>query len=280
MNTIEVSLPTDKNGYIGRECHYSDCHKYFKILLKDDIFFLYCPYCGKTDTIDNFHTDDQQKYALSIAEDKIIKTFGKMIEQEFNQSNRKRSSSIIGFDVQCRPGPKRPIRYYYEIDLETYIECSNCSLNYAVYGVFAYCPKCGTHNSLQILRKGMDIVLKQLELADGQEEELYETLIRNSLDNCVASLDGFGREVTKKYPTILGSYLDNGLSFQNIESARSNVKNHFNIDFASDLSQDEWDDVIDCFQKRHLCVHKMGVIDQKYIDASGNKDAKIGKKLS
>jgi hypothetical protein len=40
-----------------------------------------------------------------------------------------------------------------------------------IYGVFGYCPDCGEHNSLQILDKNLELVIKMLDMASSAEGE-------------------------------------------------------------------------------------------------------------
>ena len=68
--------------------------------------------------------------------------------------------------VEGRP---HPVQHYRESQLETEVVCEKCSLRYAIYGVFAYCPDCGEHNSRQILNKNLDLAGKQLGLAESIE---------------------------------------------------------------------------------------------------------------
>jgi hypothetical protein len=39
-----------------------------------------------------------------------------------------------------------------------------CTLDYAIYGVFAFCPDCGAHNSLQMLQKNFKVIPKLMRL--------------------------------------------------------------------------------------------------------------------
>ena len=63
-----------------------------------------------------------------------------------------------------------------------------------MYGVFAFCPDCGQHNSLQILEGSFGTVTKLLDLASTAPEELGRKLVQNALEDCVSAFDGFGRE--------------------------------------------------------------------------------------
>jgi hypothetical protein len=55
------------------------------------------------------------------------------------------------------------------------------------------------------------------------------------------------------------------IRFQNIVAARRKVQDAFGFDFADSLGSDEWDCACRVFQKRHLLAHKMGVIDEEYL---------------
>jgi hypothetical protein len=55
---IKISLPTDENGLVGRECPNPPCHGYFKVRsgtgLKGNNLPCHCPYCGYTAGYDQF----------------------------------------------------------------------------------------------------------------------------------------------------------------------------------------------------------------------------------
>ena len=78
----------------------------------------------------------------------------------------------------------------------SFIDSMN-SLRYAIYGVFAFCPDCGVHNSRQILDRNLALATKQLALAAEKGGDLEDYLIREALSGAVASFDGFGRETCR-----------------------------------------------------------------------------------
>ena len=99
----------------------------------------------------------------------------------------------IGMSLKVEGRP-HPIKHYRESQLETEVVCDHCSLRYAIYGVFAYCPDCGRHNSRQILDKNLELAGKQLYLAASVERELSAHLVADALENVVSAFDVFGRE--------------------------------------------------------------------------------------
>jgi hypothetical protein len=157
--------------------------------------------------------------------------------------------------------------------------CDNCTLKYTVYGSFGYCPDCGVHNSLQILGKNLRVAHKLLDLAKDQEPELQAQLLSDALENGVSAFDGFGRETCQVFSTKANDPSKaKNISFQNLPGAQKNVQQLFGIDLAAGLSASEWLSVNIAFQKRHLLAHKMGIVDEAYVRATGDADAIVGRK--
>ena len=166
---------------------------------------------------------------------------------------------------------QHPIRYYREKNLETLVVCDKCTLRFAIYGVFGWCPDCGEHNSLQILSKNLELARKELSLANSVEAELAEHLVGDALENVVSAFDGFGREICSQKAT--------DIRFQNMVGARRRVQEAFGFDFADQLSTDSWISICRIFQKRHLLSHKMGVIDDEYVQKANDPGAVVGRRI-
>jgi len=279
---FSIPLPTDEEGYLGRECPNEDCKGYFKIVpgtgLKG-VTACHCPYCGHTADQSDFATPDQVEYAKSVAIRKITDAVVKDLKSlEFDI--KPRGGFGIGVSMKVKPGRPHPIHWYRERALETHIECSNCTLRYAVFGVFAFCPDCRQHNSLQILGKNLEVVVKMLDMASSVDRELGERLVENALEDCVSAFDGFAREICRVNAQA-SSDPDEALrvSFQNLVGARQKVSTFFKLDLAVGLTDHEWKTATRAFQKRHLLAHKMGVADKEYVRKSGDADAVVGRKI-
>lgn len=186
----------------------------------------------------------------------------------------------IGISMKLEPHSPTPIRYYYEKNLETDVVCDRCTLVYAIYGEFAFCPDCGSHNSITILKKNIEFVEKMLALAEQQEQALAERLIGDALENLVSAFDGFGREVCKVASIKASNPTEAGdVRFQNLIGAQSRVQRLFSLDLSSFILPDDWNFVCRCFQKRHLLAHRMGVVDNDYVQATKDYSAVVGRKI-
>jgi len=133
-------MPADENGLVGRECPNPECLGYFKVKfgtgLKGENLPCHCPYCGHTAGHDHFWTQDQLAYARSIMENEVSKAL-KADTQEWDRELRQSTqNSLLKLSVEFK-GHSHPIRYYREKQLETHVTCDNCTLEYAIYGVFA-----------------------------------------------------------------------------------------------------------------------------------------------
>ena len=270
---LSIPINADEDGYLGRECPVEECLGYFKITPGTGIKEpapCHCPYCGHSGDSNTFFTQEQIEYAKSIA----LRQFTDALHQdlksmEFNQPPR--GGFGIGISLKVTQGARHPIQHYREKELETEVICDACTLRYAIYGVFGWCPDCGIHNSVQILSKNFELARKELSLAETVEKDLADHLIGDALENVVSAFDGFGREICLRK----GSEI----RFQNLPGARRNVQEKFGFDFADGLTAEQWQYVSRVFQKRHLLAHKMGVIDDEYVQRANDPGAVAGRKV-
>ena len=280
---FNVPIPPDEDGFTGRECPVPECLGYFKVQfgtgLKGEGLPCHCPYCGHVGSHNEFYTEEQIEYAKSVALNRLTGALLKDLKaMEFNHRPKGKFGVGISLKVEGRP---HPIRHYREKQLETEVTCDHCTLRYAIYGVFAFCPDCGTHNSLQILNKNLELAEKELALAGTVEGDLAEHLISDALENAVSAFDGFGREACRICAVVSSAPAKaEHMSFQNLDSARHYIQELFDFDLASGVDSKEWEFACRCFQKRHLLAHKMGVVDEAYLKASGDSYAVLGRKVS
>ena len=278
--TYSVSIDPDSEGYLGREC--PACEKYFKVVPGTGIdgegeIPCVCPYCGTSAPSDHFWTKAQLEYAESVAFSQVVGELDKMLKRLERKPDPKAFISI-GIKVEGKPVP---IVYYRELDLEQRLTCDNCTLQYAIYGVFGFCPDCGVHNSQQILVNNLSLTDQLLALAENTEPEIGRKLAESALADSIAAFDGFGREIAAVHsgpaskPKQAAS-----ISFQNLKRASEQVEELFGIDLSAPLDLTQWEHVNRCFQKRHVFAHKMGVADQHYVDRSGDDPSLVGRRLS
>ena len=272
-NQVSVPIKTDDDGYLGRECPVKECLGYFKITPGTGIKGpapCHCPYCGHSGDQNTFWTQEQLDYATSVVIREVTDAFHQDLKSlEFEQ--RPVGLFGIGISLKVQAGRPHPIKYYREKQLETEVVCDHCTLRYAIYGVFGWCPDCGVHNSTQILTKNLELAKKELALAESVDKELGAHLVGDALENIVSAFDGFGREICLRKGA--------DIQFQNLTGARRRVQERFAIDFGDVLAPDEWEKVCRVFQKRHLLAHRVGVVDEDYLKKANDPQAVLGRKI-
>jgi hypothetical protein len=99
--------------------------------------------------------------------------------------------------IEARPVP---IFRYREKRLETDVVCDKCTLEYAIYGAFGYCPDCrDSQLAPDSGHKNLDLCDKLLSVAVTLDGELGQHLVDNALEDCVSAFDGFGRETCRVF---------------------------------------------------------------------------------
>jgi len=280
-DTFSIPINIDDDGYLGREC--PECEEYFKITPGTGITEgeppCHCPYCGHCADQDQFFTNAQIKYAESVVMKQVSNALVKDLKSlEFDI--KPKGAFGIGMSMEVKSQPMR-IRRYSEIELEEEVVCDNCTLRYTVFGSFAFCPDCGRHNSRQILDKNIDLALKMIGLANDVDVELGKQLIADALENGVSAFDGFGREICRVYKNKASNPgKAEKMSFQNLTRAQQKVVNLFGIDLCTAIDTSDWAFVTRCFQKRHVLAHRMGVVDDAYMQTTNDPNEAVGRKVS
>lgn len=282
-NQISIPMATDQDGFTGRECPVPTCEGYFKVQFGTGIpqsgIPCHCPYCGHTASQDHFWTKEQLEYAKSVAVRKITDALVADLKGlEFEQ--KPHGPFGIGFSMKLNTGPRPPVRFYCEKQLETTLICEACTLRYAVYGAFAYCPDCGIRNSGQILVMNLDLARKELRLAEAQDPELQRHLIEDALENAVSAFDGFGREAVRNRGLVASDRAaGEAISFQNLAKAATRLHDLFGFQLATSVSAADWQFALMAFQKRHVLGHRMGVVDEAYLRETLDTTAVLGRRI-
>lgn len=275
---FSITVPLGEDGMLGRRCPINSCLGYFKLKPGTGLpgSSCTCPYCGHKGDASKFSTPDQVAYARSV----VINRVTSALLSDLKDMARSTSSRFLSMRVT---GKAHPIRPYREQDLETQLTCEGCSLQYAIFGLFAFCPDCGAHNSMQTLESNLALAEKMLALAEreGLDAEVVVQIRGDALENAVAAFDGFGREATRVHAGRASDPARAGaLSFQNLSGAQRNVQALFGHDLAAPLSSEEWGAACRSFQKRHLLAHKLGVVDDAYLAATNDPASVRGRKVA
>lgn len=283
---ISVDLPLDEDGMLGRSCPNQDCNGYFKIKADtfqpaDDEDYFYCAYCGTYQDYNDFVTKEQLEYGESYALRLIQNALNTDLKGWAHQQNRKSHGGFLQIKLEVTSNPL-PLYLYEEKELETTINCDQCGLIYAVYGAFGYCPGCGITNPILILKKNLELTKKLLDFANQlkNDPEFQNHLYKRVLESIVSAFEGFGKGINKVYkqkanhPEKVTS-----ISFQNIQKTDEKINELYGFKVSTLLDEKEWGFLNTMFQKRHIISHNEGIIDQSYLDRSGDDESFLGRKI-
>lgn len=275
--SIPVTIPTDENGLVGREC--LECEKYFKLKPGTGLptEHCHCPYCDYEGNSDTFGTTAQIEYAQSIAINQISKDFIQpsinKIMKSFKELERNTRKSFIQFKVSTTStNLKLPVKYYNELDLETEVICDSCGLEFAVYGVFARCPDCTNLNAFLIFQKSIDTAIKKLTIFTKPEvpNEIKADSYRHVISDCISSFDALGKELRKEKAEIFPNRPKN--LFQSLYLLDEGISNYLS------KKHDNFNFLLKIFQVRHIYEHNMGVVDEDFIKKIPGYSNLLGKK--
>lgn len=141
--TIEFTIPVDEDGFVTLKCPF--CAKHFKITGTDandqDIYEMFCPYCGLVTEPSEFLTDEVKEKALRLAlnyRNDILNNFMDDIEKLFKGSDMITFEKGKGFEMNS---PKTIIETE---NMDTYkMSCCDREIKVISIDNELYCPFCG-----------------------------------------------------------------------------------------------------------------------------------------
>jgi Zn finger protein HypA/HybF involved in hydrogenase expression len=291
--TVSVEIETDEKGYLDKQCPADTCEFVFKVRAEDwkNIVTdeaVWCPMCGHEAKAEQWYTIAQIEHAKS----ETIQVFSGQLNQAlradvatFNQRQAKRS--FVSMSMSITGGTRRtytiPARAAEAMQLE--IECDSCSCRFAVIGSAYFCPACGVNSvtrtyqdSLRKIRAKLDsedIVRQALSTSIGKDDA--ELTCRSMRETCLS--DG----VTAFQRYCEGLYEPYGKApfnvFQRINDGSALWRSAVGVGYEAWLDAEELATLNVLYQKRHLLAHCEGIVDQKYVEKSGDPKYKSGQRL-
>lgn len=280
---IRVELQTDENGLTGRQC--PSCQRYFKLKFGTGlpIQTTHCPYCEKEADSSDYLTPEQREYVLTAAIPEInrrvirpmMRDLGTSLHRSARQASR---NSLIGLDIKLDYREKHvPIAHYRERQLETSVTCENCSLEFAVYGVFASCPDCTQMNAPAVFRKSLEAATRRLSLhEDATDATTREAVLADAIIDSVSAFDAVGKELRRRFPDLLPNRPPN--LFQKLDALEEALAKAGGRTMLETLGEEAFDHVRLMFQVRHLYIHTLGVVDDAAIERVPALRSYLGRK--
>ena len=291
---IPITVLSDEKGYFDRECPNENCQYTFKVCMEDwkekvSDEEVHCPMCGHIDTADKWWTQDQldsmeeivASYAMSMISEKLDEAFGGLARST-------RHNKFV--KITYKPGRRitfqnNPIGQSEEWEID--ITCENCGTRYSVIGSAYFCPCCGHNSAVSAFEESMDSGEKMLASLSEMKQMLTtsygrdkaETMCRGLLESSIGDIvSAFQKFASCHYDKLTGK-TSRVNDFQIVDKGSQLFKDATGKGYDEWLSVDELKDMNLLFQRRHLIEHNNGMVDQKYIDKSGDNSYAVGQRL-
>lgn len=293
LKSISVPVEADQDGYIDKQCPSESCEFIFKVNEDDwsENFqdeAVYCPLCRHEAPSDKWFTTEQIEHAKSEAFEVVQGKVNKALNsgaRKFNQSQPRKSFIKMSMKVT---GPRHrtyaiPAKAAQEMALK--IECEACESKFSVIGSAYFCPCCGHNSVVQMfsdsLRKirakkeASEVLRASLESQLSKDEA--ELTCRSLIETCVIdAVVAFQKYCEGMYEPFGKTKMN---VFQRLDDGSKLWKDLLGEGYSDWLSDDEMNELKVLFNKRHLLSHNEGIVDQKYLDKSGDTNYINGQRV-
>ncbi|WP_146696188.1 hypothetical protein [Thioclava sp. F34-6] len=171
----------------------------------------------------------------------------------------------------------KPDFYYSAESQQTRYDCEHCGEFNDIRGLYGYCASCGWRNNAQML------ALRFSEIRDALNGG--QTRPENAVGQSVASFDSaardFATQLVNRIPMKGPRKAElSRLVFHDIESPTfRRLKEFFDLDPLRGIQGADTRFIKLMMERRHVYEHNAGVIDQRYVDRSGDEEAVVGNLL-
>lgn len=296
---ISVSVPLDDKGYFDRACPANECGGQFKVLSEDweskvSDARAFCPFCGYAAPADEWNTDDQQEYIESVATAEMSRLLnGAMKEAVRRTRPQKIGNGLFSISMQLsyKPGPT-PIVLpaAASSELRQDFVCESCRCRYASLGASFFCPACGHNsasscfdNTLETVRKTIEALpTLQITLGKSADADIAKDAVRQLLEDqfprLVGAFERLNEALFQRLPNA-AQLPRSGSVFQRLDDASALWQRACGKGYGYFVSQGEMLRLRVLFERRHVLSHRQGIVDQKYIDRSGDQTYAVGQRV-
>jgi hypothetical protein len=296
LETIAIKLDLDEDGYLDRECPSDQCLFQFKVNGEDRSKLgkkepSFCPLCGHSAPPDSWNTTEQVDHAMEQGKAFISGQIGDALAADAQNFNRRQpNSGFLRMSMGVRgfkhgsvvvPAPAKDT-------LTLKITCDKCSFHFSVVGSAFFCPHCGHTSVERLFDDAIRKVLAKLDVEPKIREALESSisrddteltcrsLIESSLSDCVGAFQSLAEAIHSR--KAIGKPPRRN-AFQNLDEGGLLWQAAFGKGYDSWLAQEELKELNAFFQQRHLLAHREGLVDQGYLDKSGDARYAVAQRL-
>ncbi|WP_282027616.1 hypothetical protein [Ruegeria faecimaris] len=290
--TREISVPIepDTEGYLDKECPSESCLFSFKIhdddwsnIVRDEE--LICPSCGHVAPAKSWHPRAQVEAARDYALGTITNSMNKAMRADAAASKgRRNSNSFLSITLDVKGGRDAvlvPVAAAEPMRLRT--ACEDCGCRYSYVGAAYFCPSCGANSASHTFTQTLNTIRTatglgetlRITLDPDEAEVMIRTLLEKAIQDTVMSFQRLNEQLYQRH---CGKIARRN-AFQNLDAGSDLWKEEFGHRYVDLISRTKLDQLRVYFQQRHLLAHQLGIVDQDYIDRSGDKSYAVGQRL-
>ncbi|MBI2842125.1 MAG: hypothetical protein HYX78_01865 [Armatimonadetes bacterium] len=289
-----IPMPLDDDGYLDRKCPSSRCKSEFKVMMDDwkekvPEEEAYCPICGRKSDPSAFNTKQQNKYIRDYAFRYISDQLGEALRRDTQSFNRSQPrGGFITMSMSYKPGPRQVVVPYEVAEMmRQRFECEGCHCRYSAFGAAFFCPACGHNSAATMFEVAVDAVRKTVaHIPDIRQsmpdrdtaENVQRLMLEESFTKLVAAFQRFAEATFDLLPTA-SHFKRRKNVFQSIAESSDLWRKAAGKGYDELVPRPDLEELVRYFQQRHLLAHKDGIIDQEYIDKTGDRAYRVGERL-
>jgi hypothetical protein len=296
---IPIKIPLDQKGYLDRRCPHRECSADFKVLFVDwrgkvPDNVACCPKCGKRTTPQDFNTPSQKQYIQQTAKAYAAKQVQGALRRAAGRTRpQKFGGGLLSFEmrVSYRAGAL-PVVLPIEAEniLRQDFECEGCGCRYSTIGACYFCPACGRNSAIKDFEQTVATSLKAVDALNDIRNALAskygpdaaadvsQQILEDQIENLITAFQRITEALFQRLPNAASYKCDQNL-FQRLDDASALWQQATGRDYASLLQAAELAELGTMLQRRHKLGHSQGMVDQRYVDKSGDSTYAVGQRL-
>jgi len=276
--SVLAYIQSDEQGMWGRNCPL--CKKYFRT--NHVMGFTFCPYCSAGEASLAFISKEQRTYITAFYDAFARAYVGK------------KNISLDIADITDRT----PAWHYAEEKLQFHFTCDtkDCHAETDILGEYGYCPRCGRTNARKLFSERISKMLTRLEETKNMVSDrkargaIWEEMTVTSLSEFEALARHLRTSLLRFPMTANRRKRLEELNFQKPLQADETLARWFDIgllEWAGDditpsrkVPESDLPFIKKMIQKRHILMHNGGIVDQAYLDLSGDIQVRLNERIS
>jgi hypothetical protein len=294
---VPICIPLDEDGYMDRKCPHPSCGHLFKVLFDDWETKIpeeqaFCPLCRHGTERNDFTTPEFDAYVGDVAQNfaaGLIDDAMSQAAQSFNRSQPR--GGFIEMSMTYERG-HQPIMMPFETEaaMRQKFACEKCDCHYASIGAAFFCHACGHNSARTTFDQTLALVRKNLLAFDSVSEVIGEKFdadmardflrefYEGSIGRIVGAFQLLAEAVFDELPN-RSQFKPRRNVFQNLSESSDLWEKAGKGRYEDILDSREYNQLVVLFQRRHILEHREGIVDQSYIDNSGDRTYVVGQRL-